>query len=157
MIFGHISKLNFNEYPKAIRFALDYLAKTNFDAMAPGRYPLKDDKIYVQVLDLETKPKTEYLPEIHRTFIDVQYLHAGTEIMAVSTDLGNNPVAAEYNPERDILYYAEVENEQELHCQPGNFAVFFPEDTHRAAIYDGSDKIRKIVVKVALSEIEESL
>lgn len=108
-------------------------------------------------MDLETKPKAEYLPEIHRTFIDVQYLHAGTEIMAVSPDLGNNPVAIEYDPERDILYYAEVENEQELHCQPGNFAVFFPEDTHRAAIYDGSGKIRKIVVKIALSEIEESL
>ncbi|QIM69529.1 YhcH/YjgK/YiaL family protein [Basfia succiniciproducens] len=153
MIFGHIAKVNPKQYPQAIRFALDYLAKTDFDSMEVGRYPLKGDKIYVQVLDLETKPKAEYLPEVHRNYLDVQYLHSGTEIMGVSTDLGNNAVAVEYNPERDILYYAEAENEQELHCQPGNFAVFFPEDAHRAAIYNGSEKIRKIVVKIAMSEI----
>ncbi len=153
MIFGHISNVNPEPYPQAIRFALDYLAKTNFDAMAPGRYPLKGDKIYVQVLDLETTPKAKNFPEIHRTFIDVQYLHSGTEMMGVSTDLGNNEIATEYNPERDILYYADAENEQELHCRPGNFAVFFPEDVHRTAIYNGTEKIRKIVVKIAMSEI----
>ena len=38
--------------------------------------------------------------------------------------------------------------------RPGNFAVFFPEDIHRPGCADGqSGKIRKIVVKVAVSEL----
>ncbi|CAM3928038.1 hypothetical protein AVEN109717_10990 [Avibacterium endocarditidis] len=36
----------------------------------------------------------------------------------------------------------------------GNFAIFFPEDVHRPACIDEqSCHIRKVVVKIALSEI----
>ena len=154
MFFGHISKVNKSQYPKAIQFALDYLQNTDFDRIDAGRYPLKGDLIYVQVLDLETKAKTAYQPEVHRHYLDVQYLHRGKEIMATAVDLGHNPIAVAYDPQRDIQYYAEVANENELHCISGNFAVFFPEDAHRTAIYDGTEMIRKIVVKIAISELE---
>ena len=95
-----------------------------------------------------------FQPEVHRNYLDVQYLHKGKEIMVVAADLGNNPIAQVYSPERDIQYYAEVSGENEFHCLPGNFAVFFPEDAHRTAIFDGTESIRKIVVKIALSELE---
>ena len=52
-----------------------------------------------------------------------------------------------------IKFYSAVENESEFHCEAGNFAVFFPEDTHRTAIFAGEKKIRYIVVKIAMSEI----
>ncbi|AMW16704.1 YhcH/YjgK/YiaL family protein [Glaesserella parasuis] len=154
MFFGHISNVNKSQYPKAIQFALDYLQNTDFDRLEVGRYSLKEDRIYVQVLDLDTKPKSAYQPEVHRNYLDVQYLHRGKEIMASAIDLGQNPVATAYDPERDIQYYSAVEQENEFHCVEGNFAVFFPEDTHRTAIYDGTEMIRKIVVKIAMSEIE---
>ncbi|WP_373820305.1 YhcH/YjgK/YiaL family protein [Glaesserella sp.] len=157
MFFGHINNFNPNEYPKAIQFALDYLKNTDFDALQTGRYPLKGDLIYVQVLDLETKPKSDILPEVHRRYLDVQYLHSGLERMGVEPDLGQNPIAKEYDPERDIQHYAMMQNEVELIFRPGNFAVFFPEDIHRPACQDGgrSSPIRKVVVKIAISELEE--
>lgn len=65
MFFGHISNVNKSQYPKAIQFALDYLQNTDFDRLEVGRYSLKEDCIYVQVLDLETKPKSAYQPEVH--------------------------------------------------------------------------------------------
>ncbi len=154
MFFGHISKVNKSQYPKAIQFALDYLQNTDFDHIEVGRYPLKGDLIYVQVLDLETKAKMAYQPEVHRNYLDVQYLHRGKEIMATAVDTGKNPVAIAYNPERDIQYYESVTQENEFHCIEGNFAVFFPVDAHRTAIYDGTEMIRKIVVKIAISELE---
>ncbi len=153
MFFGHIANYNPKQYPKAIQFALDYLKNTDFDAMATGVYELKGRQIFVQVLDLDTKAKSAYQPEVHRNYLDVQYLHRGREIMAASIDSGNNPIAVAYDPARDIQHYAEVANENEFHCVEGNFAVFFPEDTHRTAIYDGTPTIRKVVVKIALSEI----
>ncbi len=158
MFFGHISKINLNEYPKAIQMALEYLRNTDFDTLAAGRYVLKQDVMYVQVLDLETKPKAENLPEIHRTFLDVQYLHAGKERIGVAPDLGTNEIATPYNAERDILFYKNAQAESELIMQPGSFAVFFPEDIHRPACIDGeSCNIRKVVVKVAISEIRGEL
>lgn len=153
MFFGHISNYNPAQYPKAIQFALDYLKNTDFDAMEAGVYELKGRDIYVQVLDLETKEKSAYQPEVHRNYLDVQYLHKGVELMAASIDLGNNPVTVEYNPERDIQFYASVQNENEFRCEASNFAVFFPEDTHRTAIFAGEAKIRKVVVKIKMSEI----
>ncbi|WP_040977364.1 YhcH/YjgK/YiaL family protein [Necropsobacter massiliensis] len=158
MFFGHISKINLNEYPKAIQVALEYLKNTDFDKLETGRYTLKGDLIYVQVLDLETKPKAENLPEIHRTFLDVQYLHAGKERIGVAPDLGTNEIAIPYNAERDILFYKNVQGESELIMRPGSFAVFFPEDIHRPACIDGeSSNIRKVVVKIAISEIRGDL
>lgn len=151
MFFGHISNYNPAQYPKAIQFALDYLKNTDFDAMEAGVYELKGRDIYVQVLDLETKEKSAYQPEVHRNYLDVQYLHKGVELMAASIDLGNNPIAVEYNSERDIQFYVSVQNENEFRCEAGNFAVFFPEDTHRTAIFAGEAKIRKVVVKIKMS------
>ncbi len=154
MFFGHISKVNKKQYPAAIQLALDYLASTDFDKIEAGRYPIKGDLIYAQVLDLETKDKSAILPEVHRKYLDVQYLHAGKERMGVTPDLGDNPIAQDYDAERDILFYTDVQNEVDLIMRPGNFAVFFPEDIHRPGCADGqAAKIRKIVVKVAVSEL----
>ena len=154
MYFGHISKINRKQYPDAILVALDYLTATDFDKIEAGRYPIKGDLIYAQVLDLETKDKSDVLPEAHRKYLDVQYLHSGEERMGVVPDLGNNPIDQDYDEERDILFYTGAENEVELIMRPGNFAVFFPEDIHRPGCADGqSVNIRKIVVKVAVSEL----
>ncbi|OOF50626.1 hypothetical protein BKK54_05950 [Rodentibacter genomosp. 1] len=155
MIFGHISHVVANHYPKAVLAALDYLKHTDFEQMESGRYPLKG-RSYVQVLDLTTSLKETNLPEVHRQYIDVQYWHSGMERMSVATDLGNNQTAGSYDTERDILFYTHIENEQELICRAGNFAVFFPEDAHRSACRENEiSTIRKVVVKVAIDDLEE--
>ena len=154
MFFGHISKINPDLYPKAIQVAFEYLKNTDFDNLEAGRYSIDGDLIYAQVLDLETKDKANFLPEVHRKYLDVQYMHRGQEVMLVATDLGDNQIAQDYDAERDILFYQQVENESEILLQPGRFAVFFPEDTHRSCQLGGKpSKIRKVVVKVAMSEI----
>lgn len=153
MFFGHISQVVENRYPKAVLAALDYLKNTDFDKLAAGRYPLHGES-YVQVLDLETQTKENYLPEVHRQYLDMQYWHRGSERMGVAPDLGNNKMAQDYDAERDILFYADVENEQEIFCREGNFAVFFPEDVHRGACRaEETGKIKKVVVKIAISEL----
>lgn len=153
MFFGHISQVVENRYPKAVLAALDYIRRTDFDKLEPGCYSLNGES-YVQVLDLQTQTKEHYLPEVHRRYLDVQYWHRGSERIGVAPDLGSNKVAEEYDTERDILFYAGVENEQEILCKEGNFAVFFPEDVHRGACRpEETATIRKVVVKIAVSEL----
>ncbi|MCW9699048.1 MULTISPECIES: YhcH/YjgK/YiaL family protein [unclassified Avibacterium] len=154
MYFGHISNVNNNGFPEAINIALAYLKNTDFDTLPAGCYEIKERLIFAQVLDLETKPKSEILPEVHRRYLDVQYLHSGQERIGIAPDLGNNQIAQAYNAERDILFYQDAENESELIMRKGNFAIFFPEDIHRPACIDlQSSNIRKVVVKIAISEI----
>lgn len=154
MFFGHISTAELKLYPPAIQQALTFLRETDFSQLETGRYPIKGDLIYAQVLDLETKPKSEILPEVHRYYLDVQYLYAGNERIGFAIDFGTNNIAIEYDPERDIQYYQDAVFENELVMQAGNFAVFFPNDIHRPGCCDGNiSSIRKIVVKIAMSEI----
>ncbi|MDP9500054.1 YhcH/YjgK/YiaL family protein [Bisgaard Taxon 45] len=155
MFFGHLSQIDKKQYPEAINIALDYLSNTDFNHLDAGRYPIRGDRIYAQVLDLETQEKTTLYPEVHRHYIDVQYLHSGVERIGVAIDLGHNTIEKGYDVERDILFYKEIENEIELIMRPGNFAVFFPSDVHRPACIDTySTTIRKVVVKIAVSELE---
>lgn len=154
MFFGHLSTVELHLYPPAIQTALRFLRETDFDLLEAGRYPIKGEAIYAQVLDLETKPKAEVLPEVHRHYLDVQYLHRGNERMGFAPDLGTNEIAQPYNPEKDILFYQSAEYENELIMQAGCFAVFFPNDVHRPGCFDKqASRIRKVVVKVAMSEI----
>ncbi|MGC7590230.1 YhcH/YjgK/YiaL family protein [Bisgaard Taxon 46] len=154
MFFGHISQVDKKQYPAAINIALDYLAKTDFNQLEAGRYPIIGERIYAQVLDLDTQEKAHILPEAHRRYIDVQYLHSGFERIGVTPDLGKNQIAKDYDADRDILFYQNMENEVELIMRPGNFAVFFPNDVHRPGCLDGqSTNIRKVVVKIEVGEL----
>ncbi len=104
------------------------------------------------MIDLTTKPAAENRPEVHRKYIDVQFLCSGRERIGVVADTGENEVAADMLAERDMLFYRDVDNETVLEMRPGNFAVFFPSDVHRTACQtDKPEAIRKVVMKVAVS------
>ena len=150
MYFGHISKINRKQYPDAILVALDYLTATDFDKIEAGRYPIKGDLIYAQVLDLETKDKSDVLPEAHRKYLDVQYLHSGEERMGVVPDLGNNPIDQDYDEERDIGFVA-CDQAYPLLLDGVNFAAFLTGEAHQPNQFAGQEEIvKKCVFKVLL-------
>ena len=136
MFFGHIRQLELSYYPEAIQKALLFLKNTDFNSLAVGHYPIEGDKIFAQVLDLTTQEKESILPEAHKCYLDVQYLHSGQELIGVTVDIPPKDIAIPYNPDRDILFYKNVPYETMLVMRPGNFAIFFPQDIHRPACID---------------------
>jgi biofilm protein TabA len=154
VIFGHVKDLeaSFCWLPQALKTALVHLRDTDFDALPAGNYELQGRDIYVQVIDMHTKPFLETRAEVHRQYLDVQFLHRGAERIGVAADTGNNAVAQDLLAERDLLFYAGMENESVLTMTPGSFAVFFPNDVHRpGCAVDAPQPIRKVVVKVRVS------
>lgn len=154
MIFGHVNDLeaSFAWLPKPLRTAVEHLKTTDFAALPAGNYDLQGKDIYVQVIDMTTKLFAETRPEVHRQYIDVQFLARGREKIGVATDTGNNVVAEDLLAQRDLLFYAGMENESTMTMTPGTFAVFLPTDVHRpACAFDQPEAIRKVVVKVRLS------
>lgn len=157
MIFGHINNTEAHHYPVAVARAVDYLARYDLRAMAAGRYQHDKTGWVVQVLDLQTGPHSESFPEAHRHFVDVQFLVDGEELIGVATEKAELAIHQPYNADRDIIFYRDAPNETLLLMKPGNFAVFFPQDLHRPNLMiDGPQAIRKVVVKIPLTEFVNS-
>ena len=156
MIFGHISQPNPCRLPAAIEKGLAFLRASDFSQMAPGVVEIDGRNIYAQILDLTTRSPEELFPEVHRRYLDVQFLASGEEKIGIAIDTGNNPIRESLLAERDIIFYQRAENESFIEMVPGNFAIFFPQDVHRPGChkYQQQQAIRKIVVKIALSALE---
>lgn len=135
-------------YPEAIQKALRYLQEKDFTQMEPGVYEIRGKDMYAQVFDTLTEPAEKKLPEVHEKYVDIQFLASGREKLGFAPDMGTCEVS-ERIPERDLIYYKEVENEWYICALPGSYSIFFPNDIHRPAVaFDQPETIRKVVVKV---------
>lgn len=157
MIFGNVHhEPRLSAYPEGIQTALKFLAKTDFSAMAPGVYPVEGERIFAQVIDCSTEPRTAKRPEVHRKYVDVQFIVSGKERIAFYPDEGDHEIDEELLATRDIIFYKNNPRakEQSVIMEPGNFAVFFPWDVHIPSIsIDADAPVRKIVVKVSMATI----
>lgn len=156
MIFGNINNLeDIKIYPEIIQKALVYLKENDLVNKETGVYPIDGDNLILQVIDTETSMRDEKRPEVHRKYIDVQFLAKGKEKIAFYPDSNNSEIDEELLKERDIIFYKNNnERESVVEMEPGCFAIFFPNDVHIPAIaVEGPLKIRKVVMKVKYSEI----
>lgn len=136
------------KYPKGIQEAINYLKSHDFTEMETGEYEIRGREIYAQVFDIVTAPLQEKKPEIHRKYIDVQYLVSGEELLGFAPDTGVYTKESE-RPENDIAFYESVEGESFIRAVPGSYTIFFPQDVHRPGVMvERPVKIRKVVVKV---------
>ena len=163
MLYGNVHNEFFETQlkllPSPLSAALKYLRDNDMKAHEPGKFDINLDgtEMILQVLDLETKPRNELRPEIHRKYIDVQFLaDGGPENAAYYNDDGTNTVSEDLlATARDILFYEDNPEIREgiIPLEVGSFAVYFPWDVHVPAIAVNGipAKIRKIVIKVPLS------
>jgi YhcH/YjgK/YiaL family protein len=152
MLFGNINNLESKfRYPEEIKEAIDYLKDTDWSSKENGTYELKGRDIYFNLFQYETEAEQERKPEVHRKYIDIQYIVSGTESIKIAVDTGGNAVFKEYNEENDILFYEGVEDESELVMTPGSFAVFFPNIVHKPnCTYREKSAVRKVVFKISV-------
>lgn len=94
------------------------------------------------------KARPEGFFESHRKYIDVQVIVTGEELMEVE-DIARLVVTEPYNPERDLIKYADTAAASVLRMRTGDAAVFFPADGHMPSLHwRGDGLVRKSVVKV---------
>jgi len=136
-------------YPKVIQKAINYLIDTDLINIEAGIYELQGKDMYVQISNIETDSKENRKPEVHKKYIDVQFLIEGKEKIGFAVDTGKNEIVAEYDAEKDILFYKECENESDIIMVPGAFVVFFSNIVHRPACnVEEVSKIKKVVIKI---------
>ena len=156
MFYGNVnSKENPAVYPQAIQKALKFLKETDLEALAPGEYPIDGDNIYAKVMVTKTAPRSTKKPEMHKEYIDVQYMIRGEEKDCFYPDMGGNIIAEDHYADGDYALYENRSDANEAYVvlKPGCFAVFFPADLHIPACSVTQDQeVKKVVVKVRMSE-----
>lgn len=136
--------------PHAVQRAVDFLRHNDISAMEPGEYPIEGTRIFAKVFDLTTKTVAETLPEVHDRYIDIQFWANGEEMMGYAPRLGQE-TAVRSNPEEDIAFVENVQDERFVFAHTGDFMVLYPWDVHRPGIQVTAPvTLRKAVVKVSV-------
>ena len=132
-----------------IKTSLEYIAKTDFSAMEPGRYELDGSNLFVLVQVYDSIPRAQGRWECHQKYIDIQYIAEGAEQIGVNS-LGKMKVTTEYNPEKDIAFLGGEGDYITL--SKGSYGIFFPEDAHQPKVAPNeiSGKVKKVVVKIRI-------
>ena len=138
-------------YTKTLAKGIEYLRRTDFSGMGPGKYEIEGELMYALVQEMHTEAKELRKPEAHDRFVDIQYLISGIgERIGVSRRQSDAVPSEDYLCSRDVAFFTEVKDEVDLILRPGMFAVFFPDDVHRpcCAVDDAGGSIKKVVIKI---------
>jgi YhcH/YjgK/YiaL family protein len=130
--------------------AFTYLGDEKLNIIAPGKYLIDGDNAFA-IITLGPPKKLEDVKwESHRKYIDLQYVIKGKIKIGVSP-VSAAKVTEPYTDSRDAANY--TAEGRYLTATPKEFFLFFPQDAHRPDIkVDGSDTLRKLVIKIRYKE-----
>lgn len=135
--------------PAAVVRALASLGGRELAALAPGRYPLDEDGMFLLIQELVTRPIAESRPEAHREHADIQLVLSGTERYGVAPPDATLAPVDDLLATRDIAFYPSPRHEWFIDLVAGQFAIFYPGDLHRPCVAVGDPApVRKAVVKI---------
>lgn len=122
-----------------------FLNANDLQTMEPGKYPIKDKNLFLNLQVAKQRTKETAFLETHIEMIDIQIPVSAAETFGY-TPLCDLP-AFEYNAEKDITKYGDTQPQTFVTVQPGQFAIFFPQDGHMPCITDAPE-IKKAIFKV---------
>lgn len=155
MIFGHIGNLGQEKAAlcPTLQKGLEYLRKTDFGAVSPGKYEIDGDRMYALVQEYHPQPKGDRKAERHKKYIDIQYIAQGEECIGFALYTPECEVLEDKLAEKDAVFYKTVKDEIALNMPAGTYAVFFPNDIHRPCCLGPADAlVKKVVLKIKVSE-----
>jgi biofilm protein TabA len=129
--------------------ACDYLRRTDFTNMPPGRNEIDGDRLYVMLNKGSGRGRDAVRLEAHRKYIDIQYTITGPD------DIGWRPLAqcgqihTPFDSQKDFGLFSDTP-EIWVTVPPGCFAIFFPEDAHAPMGAPTDCRLLKAVMKVAI-------
>ena len=121
-----------------------FLRDHDLNALEPGKHLIKDKDLFVNITTAKGRTPDAAVLETHINMIDIQIPLDAAETYGY-TPLCDLP-EAEYNAEKDITKY-EGMAQSFVECQPGMFAIFFPQDGHAPCI-SMNPEIKKAIFKV---------
>ena len=114
-----------------------------------GRHEIAGDEIYAFVQHHQTKPIAERQLEVHRKYIDIQYVASGREIIYWAPLTQLTDVTMAFDEKVDAALFNGIAEMTPVQVRAGQFALLFPQDGHApSCAWDAPAEVRKVVVKV---------
>jgi YhcH/YjgK/YiaL family protein len=142
-----INRQTYAPISSRIKTALEYISKTDFSALEPGRFELDGSNLFVLVQTYNSIPKEQGKWECHKNYIDIQYIAEGVEQIGCN-NIDRMKITTEYNPEKDIAF---LSGEGDfITFSKGSFGIFFPGDAHmpKIALNNTPGAVKKVVIKI---------
>ena len=132
--------------------AFTWLKSTNLDGLKPGeKIEIDGKRITAQTFVYTTNDAKDNKFEAHRSYIDIQYILGGREVIEWSSLDRLSQVSVPYNDEKDIEFFRDPKFSIPVELHPGDFAVFFPSDGHKPKCSGGRpEEVWKVVIKVSV-------
>ena len=124
---------------------VEFLKSHDLKTMEVGKYPIKDKDLFLNLTVAKGKTKEAAVLETHIEMIDIQIPISCAETFGY-TPLCDLP-DFEYNAEKDITKYGDTMAQTYVTVNPGQMAIFFPQDGHAPCISDDAE-IKKAIFKV---------
>lgn len=125
--------------------AFEWLESTDLKNLAPGRHTIDGDDIFVNVQELELRPREQAALEVHNTYIDIQVVIKGVEEFGWTPRSEVKQPRGEFDPANDIGFYTDTPK-MFYTMHEGEFCILMPQDAHAPML--GSGPIKKLIVKV---------
>ena len=144
------SALLYGGLGQRIATGLALLNEDSVRSAAPGKYEVCGNDIFYIVDEYETKPIEEGRLEIHRKYLDIQYIVSGAECIGFAPLVGLTEETP-YTGESDAAFYKYDPSMSRLILKQGAFAIFWPNEAHMPGrMVNTSEKVKKIVVKIRM-------
>ena len=124
---------------------VEFLKSNDLQTMELGKYPIKDKDLFLNLQVAKQRTKDTAFLETHVEMIDIQIPVTCAETFGY-TPLCDLP-DFEYNAEKDITKYGDTKAQTYVTVNPGQFAIFFPQDGHAPCIIDEAE-VKKAIFKV---------
>ncbi|TRZ83104.1 MAG: DUF386 domain-containing protein [Sediminibacterium sp.] len=148
MVIDKLSEINkYTSLHPRFAKAIDYIVTNNLLIAEPGTVLVDGEDIKAIIIEGNCVSKEESLEgfECHNTYIDIQIVLKGKEIVGWRSRKNSREPKGEYSEEKDVLFYADAPT-LFFDLQAGMFSIYFPEDVHAPMIGEGP--IKKLVMKV---------
>ena len=127
--------------------AFQFLKSTDLKNLST-RQNLDGNNVYVLVSEYNSKDKSEVRNEVHKRYVDIQYVAVGEEYMSKMPLSQVGEATTPYSEANDIEYFGTEEGPYFLANQ-GTFFIFFPDEVHRSQMkVNESIPIKRIIVKI---------
>uniref|UniRef100_UPI004056A97B YhcH/YjgK/YiaL family protein n=1 Tax=Alistipes sp. TaxID=1872444 RepID=UPI004056A97B len=130
-----------------LKEAFEALAQFDLESLAPGKYEIRGEEIFLNLVERELKSKQEAKLEVHDKYIDVQIVLRGQEGFGWSERADMKLPQSEFNQEKDIQFFDD-QPQTYYTLREGQFTILLPEDSHAPLVGEGP--IRKAIIKVML-------
>ncbi|GAA4436486.1 YhcH/YjgK/YiaL family protein [Pontibacter saemangeumensis] len=127
--------------------AFRFLKETDLMKLSLGQQAIVGRDLFAIISEGSGIPEKDAKLEVHRKYIDIQYVISGTDHMGwKSLALCAEP-SEPYTAEREAAFFPDKTSNW-FDVPAGYFTIFFPDDAHAAMVTE--ETVRKVVLKIAL-------